>query len=179
MALRFLTSSDMSIDIVVTCDDAVECTEAQRSQYLETGELGALDVVRDDATRFNIKALSPAEREQAEANAGALTRSELGRLLWSEAPDNTTERAKWHHGLDDDERVAMSEYQQYLNRVYVEMIRAALVSIDGDPADDHQLQMIRRIQMQNLKKLLQFLFQTMLLMLAIEALVLRLQIRMR
>lgn len=143
MALRFLTSSNMSIDIVVTCDDAVECTEAQRSQYLETGELGALDVVRDDATRFNIKALSPAEREQAEANAGALTRSELGRLLWSEAPDDTTERAKWHHDLDDDERVAMSEYQQYLNRVYVEMIRAALVSIDGEPADVDQLQMIR------------------------------------
>ena len=143
MPLRFLTSSEMSIDVVITCDDAVECTDEQRSQYLETGELSALDVVRDDATRFNIKALSPAEREQAEANAGALTRSELGRLLWSEAPDNTTERAKWHHDLDDDERVAMSEYQQYLNRVYVEMIRAALVSIDGEPADVDHLQLIR------------------------------------
>ena len=43
--------------------------------------------------RFTLKALSPAEREQAEIRAGAMTRSELGRLLWSEAPDDPREKA--------------------------------------------------------------------------------------
>ena len=70
----------------------------------------------------SLKALSPAEREEAEVKAGAYTRSELGRLLWVEAPSETKERARWHHALTDDERQAMSDYQAYLSRVYIEMV---------------------------------------------------------
>ena len=143
MALRFLTSADMTIDVVVTCDDAVECDDEQRSRYLDTGDRSTLDVVNDGATCFKIKALSPRERETAEAAAGALTRSELGRLLWAEAPNDVRERAKWHHELTDDERHALSDYQNYLNRVYLEMIRASLVSIDDVETTVEQLELIR------------------------------------
>jgi len=72
-----------------------------------------------------------------------MTRSELGRLLWSEAPDDQREKARWHHQLSNDEREAMSEYQQYLNNVYNEMIRASLISINDVDATLEQLQMIR------------------------------------
>ena len=45
--------------------------------------------------------------------------------------------------LSSDEREAMSEYQQYLNNVYNEMIRASLISINDVDATLEQLQMIR------------------------------------
>ncbi len=142
MGLSFLTSSSQTLEVVVTCDPSIECTDEERSQYLDTGDMLHLKI-GDGATTFTLKALSPAEREQAEIRAGAMTRSELGRLLWSEAPDDLREKAEWHHGLSDDERLAMSEYQQYLSNVYNEMIGASLVSIDDVDATLEQLQMIR------------------------------------
>lgn len=142
MALSFLTSSEQTQEVVVTCDPEVTASAEQRSAYLESGDLSALDSV-GEATRFTLKALSPSEREDAEARAGALTRSELGRLLWTEAPTAERERAEWHHALTDDERKAMSDYQAYLNRVYQEMINSSLILIDGEEADAEQLQLIR------------------------------------
>ena len=111
----------------------VLCPEARRPARLR-GDPDAWGYERDEA---------PAEREQAEIRAGAMTRSELGRLLWSEAPDDQREKARWHHQLSNDEREAMSEYQQYLNNVYNEMIRASLISINDVDATLEQLQMIR------------------------------------
>ena len=142
MALSFLTSSEQTQEVVVTCDPEVNATSEQRSAYLETGDLSALGEI-GQATRFTLKALSPSEREDAEARAGALIRSELGRLLWTEAPTAERERAEWHHALSDDERRAMSDYQAYLNRVYQEMINSSLILIDGEGADAEQLQLIR------------------------------------
>jgi hypothetical protein len=142
MALSFLTSSEQTQEVVVTCDPEVTASAEQRSAYLESGDLSALGEV-GQATRFTLKALSPSEREDAEARAGALTRSELGRLLWTEAPTAERERAEWHHALSDDERLAMADYQAYLNRVYKEMISSSLTLIDGEEADAEQLQLIR------------------------------------
>ena len=142
MALSFLTSSEQTQEVVVTCDPEVTASAEQRSAYLESGDLSALGEV-GEATRFTLKALSPSEREDAEARAGALTRSELGRLLWTEAPTAERERAEWHHALTDDERLAMANYQAYLNRVYQEMINSSLTLIDGEQADAEQLQLIR------------------------------------
>jgi len=142
MGLSFLTSSEQTLEVVVTCDPSLECTDEERSQYLDSGDMLHLKI-GDSATTFTLKALSPAEREQAEIRAGAMTRSELGRLLWSEAPDDQREKARWHHQLSNDEREAMSEYQQYLNNVYNEMIRASLISINDVDATLEQLQMIR------------------------------------
>jgi len=142
MALSFLTSSEQTQEVVVTCDPEVTASAEQRSAYLESGDLSALDSV-GEATRFTIKALSPSEREDAEARAGALTRSELGRLLWTEAPTAERERAEWHHALTDDERSAMADYQAYLNRVYKEMINSSLILIDGVGTDAEQLELIR------------------------------------
>ena len=107
MALSFLTSSDQTIEVVITCDSEISATEEERSAYLESADLSALGDV-GNATTFTLKALSPSEREEAEARAGALTRSELGRLLWSEAPSDLKERAPWHHDLSDAEREAMN-----------------------------------------------------------------------
>lgn len=143
MAIRFLTDSNQTVDVVVTCDDAVNASDDQRSLYLSSGDLSSLESVNDEATRFTLRALSPANREQAEVNAGAYTRSELGRLLWLQAPSDLEERARWHHTLDNDERVAYSEYTAYINRVYIEMIRESLQAIDGESASVDQLQMIR------------------------------------
>ena len=142
MALSFLTSSEQTQEVVVTCDPEVTASAEQRSAYLESGDLSALGEV-GEATRFTLKALSPAGREDAEARAGALTRSELGRLLWTEAPTAGRERAEWHHALSDDERSAMADYQAYLNRVYKEMISSSLTLIDGEEADAEQLELIR------------------------------------
>ena len=142
MALSFLTSSEQTQEVVVTCDPEVTASAEQRSAYLESGDLSALGEI-GQATRFTLKALSPSEREDAEARAGALIRSELGRLLWTDAPTAERERAEWHHALSDDERRAMSDYQAYLNRVYQEMINSSLILIDGEGADAEQLQLIR------------------------------------
>ncbi len=143
MALSFLTNADHTVEVVVTCDPEVEADESQRSAYIQSGDLSELGSVSEQATRFMLKALSPSEREDAEVRAGALRRSELGRLLWSEAPIESSERARWHHALTDDEREAMSGYNAYINRVYVEMLRASLQLIDGKQANVDQLELIR------------------------------------
>ena len=143
MALSFLTNADHTIEAVVTCDPEVGADSDQRSAYIQSGDLSDLGSVSDNATRFTLKALSPSEREEAEVRAGALKRSELGRLLWSEAPIDSNDRARWHHALSDDEREAMADYNSYINRVYVEMLRSSLQSIDGEDASVDQLQLIR------------------------------------
>ena len=142
MALRFLTNAHHTIDVVVTCDDAVTCTEEQRALYLSDANKEHLKV-GDQATIFTLKALSPSDREDAEQRAGAFSRSELGRLLWVEAPSEKLERAKWHHALSLDEREAMEDFQGYISRVYIEMVRASLTHIDCEPASIDQVQLIR------------------------------------
>jgi len=104
MGLSFLSSSEQTLEVVVTCDPSVECTDEERSQYLDSGDMLHLKI-GDSATTFTLKA--------------------------------------WHHQLSNDEREAMSEYQQYLNNVYNEMIRASLISINDVDATLEQLQMIR------------------------------------
>lgn len=143
MALHFLTSSTESIDVVVTCDSSVEATEDQRSAYLNSGSLDDLGNVKEDATMFTLKALSPSEREEAEVRAGAYTRSELGRMLWVEAPSDQKARAVWHHNLTDEEREAMADYNAYLQRVYMEMIVGSLTKINGEEANVMQIMNIR------------------------------------
>ena len=153
MALSFLPDSDLTLDVVVTCDPAVQCSPEQLGAYLKSGDLEALEA-HEGATRFTLKALSPSDREQAEVRAGAYTRSELGRILWLDAPDDEREKARWHHELPNDEREALASYQAYLSRVFVEMVRVSLVSIDGEPAGDmidrikpeaHRLQVISEL----------------------------------
>ena len=143
MALNFLTSSELFLEVVITCDTSIKATDKERSAYLSSGDLDDLGEIGVDATKFKLKALSPAEREEAEVKAGAYTRSELGRLLWVEAPSKTKERARWHHALTDDERQAMSDYQAYLSRVYTEMVRSSLTHISGEPASVDQINLIR------------------------------------
>ena len=141
MALNFSLSADIHHNVVVTCDPAVICDDEQRSKYLETGDISHLKA--DGATIFTIHALSPSQRENAEIKAGAYTRSELGRMLWTESPDEIKERARWHHNLNDDEWSALAEYQAYISRCYVEMISEALISIDGEDATIDQIQKIK------------------------------------
>ena len=153
MALSFLPDSDLTLDVVVTCDPAVEATPEQVSAYILSGEPSDLGG-SEGATVFTLKALSPSDRETAEVKAGAYTRSELGRLLWLEAPDEERAKARWHHELQEDEREALASYQSYLNKVFVEMVKVALISIDGEPAEGkldlikpeaHRLQVITEL----------------------------------
>jgi len=81
--------------------------------------------------------------EEAEVKAGAYTRSELGRLLVEEAPDDEREKAVWHNRLDEEEREAYGAYQAYLSRVFLEMLRVSLVKIDGKEASLDLVQSIR------------------------------------
>ena len=56
MALTFLTSEDQTIDIVITCDKALEASDEQKKSYLSSGKLEDLGSV-EGATKFTIKAL--------------------------------------------------------------------------------------------------------------------------
>ena len=141
MAISFLTSTEVEVDVYLTMDESIELTEEQRSTYLSKGIFEGK--VKEGATVFKLKALSPSDREEAEVRAGSYTRSELGRILWIESPSDDKEKATWHHSLSDEEKQALGSYQAYLNRVYVEMIRSSLVSIDGKEASVDQIQMIR------------------------------------
>ena len=143
MALHFLTSTDQLFEVVVTCDPSVKGTKEQFNEYLNTGDLSKLDKVGEDATKFLLKPLGPAEREQAEIRAGAFSRSELGRYLWVEAPNDPIKKARWHHKLDMDEREALASYESYISRVYIEMIRESLVEINGQGASVDMIQNIR------------------------------------
>ena len=149
MAIRFVTNAELELDVVVTVDDSVKANDEQKSAYLASGNLSDLESVSDEATRFTIKALSPASRERAEVRAGAYTRSELGRLLWLQAPNTLEDRAKWHHALNEDERTAYSEYTAYISRVYIEMIRESLVKINGESASFEQIDLIRPDQVRS------------------------------
>ena len=149
MAIRFVTNAELELDVVVTVDDSVKANDEQKTAYLASGNLSDLESVSDEATRFTIKALSPASRERAEVRAGAYTRSELGRLLWLQSPNTLEDRAKWHHSLNEDERTAYSEYTAYISRVYVEMIRESLVKIDGESASFEQIDLIRPDQVRS------------------------------
>jgi len=42
-----------------------------------------------------------------------------------------------------DEREAYADYEAYISRVYIEMIRESLVSIDGEPGTIEMIQQIR------------------------------------
>ena len=143
MALNFLTSTNTTFDVVVTADNSVTCNDDQRREYLNTGDMNALEDVGKEVTVFTLKPLGPSEREQAEIRAGAYSRSELGRLLWVEAPTDVRDKARWHHELPKDEREAYADYEAYISRVYIEMIRESLVSINGEPATVDMIQMIR------------------------------------
>ena len=141
MAISFLVSSDSTMDIYLSFDPSIELDEDQRKEYLNDGVFNG--VASEEATIFKIKALSPSEREEAEVRAGSFTRSELGRMLWIESPSDDKEKAQWHHKLTDEEKHALSSYQSYLNKVYLEMIRASLISIDGEEANLENIQAIR------------------------------------
>ena len=56
MALSFMPSSTMTLDVVVTCDPAVIATNEQAAAYLESGDLGKLEK-HEGATMFTLKAL--------------------------------------------------------------------------------------------------------------------------
>jgi hypothetical protein len=146
MALSFMPSSSMTLDVVVTCDPAVNATPEQAERYLDTGDIKVLDP-HAGATIFTRKALSAIEREEAEVRAGAYTRSELGRHLWIKEPMTPEARAQWHHALALDEREALGEYKAYLNRVFVEMVKSALTAVDGvgvsAQSGSHPLELIR------------------------------------
>ena len=143
MAINFLTSTESTFDIVISADDSVTCDSEQYNKYMNTGDMSVLEEVKEEATIFTIKPLGPSEREQAEIRAGAYSRSELGRLLWIEAPTEKNEKARWHHALPIDEREAYADYESYISRVYIEMIRESLVSINGEPSNVDMIQRIR------------------------------------
>jgi hypothetical protein len=111
----------------------VVATEEQAQAYLVSGDMNDLGGY-EGATIFTLKALSPSDRETAEVKAGAYTRSELGRMLWVDAPDEPKTKARWHHELAEDEREALALYQAYLNNVFMEMVNVALIKIDGEEA---------------------------------------------
>lgn len=153
MALSFLPDADLTLDVVVTCDPAVVATDEQAEAYLLSGDVNDLGGY-EGATIFTLKALSPSDREAAEVKAGAYTRSELGRMLWVEAPEEPKAKARWHHELAEDEREALALYQSYLNKVFVEMVNVALIKIDGEEAkgkvdlikpESHRLQVISEL----------------------------------
>ncbi len=97
MAISFLSDANATIDVYLTFDASIELTDEDRSIYLTEGVFKG--TAKDDATKFTLKALSPAEREEAEMQAGSYTRSELGRLLWTESPNDEKEKAQWQHSL--------------------------------------------------------------------------------
>jgi hypothetical protein len=129
--LKFSTTTTIEIKIAVSCDPALDMTPAEISAYLQ-GDFDSLKIKQDQApTYFFIKPLSPADREEIEIKAGAYTRSELGRMIYLDQPDDQKERAYWHDALSDQEKNAFAQYQSYLNRVYAETAKKALVKIEG------------------------------------------------
>lgn len=134
MALRFSNTADIEIEVVITSDESVSCSEESAKLYLREGDKSGL-TIGEDATIFIIKPLSLEQREQAEIRAGAHTRSELGRLLHDQKPSDFEEYARWHHQLEEDEREALGKYTEYLNKCYHEIVRSGLVKIKGLDGD--------------------------------------------
>jgi hypothetical protein len=101
----FCPSSTVTKKIYISNDPAFSgVSDEAKSEYLSTSDSDVLGDLTEACT-FSIKALSPKEREDAEA--------------------------RWHHNLDVDERTALAEYHQYLQDCYIEMIRVSLVSIQN------------------------------------------------
>ena len=127
--LKFSTTTTIEIKIAVSCDPALDMTSAEITAYLQ-GDFDSLKIKQDQApTYFFIKPLSPSDREEIEIKAGAYTRSELGRMLFVEQPDDQKKRAYWQDSLSDQEKNAFAQYQAYLNRVYAETAKKALVKV--------------------------------------------------
>ena len=144
MALHFLTNTNQSFDIYITCDSDISASEENKRLYLKSRDISLLEI-GENATKVTLKPLGPAEREAAEIRAGAFTRDELGKFLYYEylSLDDGLKRAKYHHDLDDSEKIAMAKYEQYTNNVALETIRESLISINDKPATLEQLQTIR------------------------------------
>lgn len=136
--ISFNTSTLHTFKIVVSTDSSVKMTEEQKKNYFNTGELNDIEV-NSDATWFTLRTLSITDREQAEIKAGAFTRSELGKLLWVEAPNDTREKALWHNRLSDEEKEALAKYEKYLDRSYIEYAKASLVAINDKEVDSNIL----------------------------------------
>lgn len=130
MALYFSTNSEKIFEIAITCDLALDMTQEEKTAYLKTGE-GLKVKEGSNPTFFKIKALSPKEREAVELAAGAYSRSELGRILWSEEPSESREKAYWREALSEVERKALQSYELYISRVYEEMIQASVLEVVG------------------------------------------------
>lgn len=129
--LKFSTTTTIEIKIAVSCDPALDMTSAEISAYLQ-GDFDSLKIKQDQApTYFFIKPLSPSDREEIEIKAGAYTRSELGRMLFVEQPEDQKKRAYWQDSLSDQEKNALAQYQAYLNRVYAETAKKALIKVEG------------------------------------------------
>lgn len=134
---NFATDATQEIEVVSIVDPAVQASEEAKTSYLKSRDESLLESTAG-ANRFVLRALTPPQREAAEVAAGVYCRSELGRQLWMQQPDEPTERARWQHALPEDEREALGSYEGYLSRVYREMLRAGLVRIighDGDPVE--------------------------------------------
>lgn len=143
MALHFSTTTEVLFNVVITCDDALDMTAEEKKKYLFNGE-GLKLVDGKTPTYFVIKPLGPKEREAAEVRAGAYTRSELGRMLWADEPNDPKEKAYWREALTAIEKGALASYEGYINRVYEEMIREAVKEIKGVEGDP--LSMIQKIK---------------------------------
>jgi hypothetical protein len=126
----FATDATQEIEVVSIVDPAVQASEEAKTSYLKSRDESILSCT-EGATRFVLRALTPPQREAAEVAAGVYRRSELGRQLWMQQPDEPTERARWQHALPEDEREALGSYEGYLSRVYREMLRGH----DGDPVE--------------------------------------------
>lgn len=131
MALNFSTSTKVNYEVVVSCDESLDMTSEEISTYLlKGGDFKSKE--GSEPTLFVIKALSPSEREEAEVKAGAYKRSELGRVLYAEEPKgDSKEKGLWFDALSDQEKQALFDYNQYINRVYSEMVKAAVIEIKG------------------------------------------------
>lgn len=134
MALHFSTTTDVLFDVVISCDSSLDMTQDEKNEYLKKG--GDIKIKEGQTpTYFVIKPMGPKERENAEVRAGAYTRSELGRILWVDEPNDVKEKAYWRENLTDLEKNALSSYEQYINRVYDEMIRESVKEIKGIKGD--------------------------------------------
>lgn len=138
MALYFSTTTDVQYEVAITCDNDLDMSDDEKALYLKTGE-GLKVKEGKEPTLFIIKPLSPKERENVELKAGAYTRSELGRILWSEEPSNYKEKAYWRENLNDIEKNALSNYERYINNVYEEMVKASVIGIKGVKGDVWEL----------------------------------------
>jgi hypothetical protein len=58
MALRFFTSSESTLEVVITCDPAIDATDEAKNEYLKTGDLSLLGD-HEGSTIFKLKALGP------------------------------------------------------------------------------------------------------------------------